>query len=52
MKDNLNIPSDYSQKLTLDDVKHLNWFKHIEKAVKLKGFYTCLLDNTKTLILP
>jgi hypothetical protein len=46
------IPTDYEQKYTLSEVDQLfgSWANTIKRIVEIKGFYTCMYDNKKTLI--
>jgi hypothetical protein len=43
-------PNDYEQKLKLSEVKSLNFYPIIEKIVNIAGWYSCMLNNKKTLI--
>jgi len=45
------LPTDYDQLLTLDDIKAWNFFKVIARIIDLKGYYTCTIDNAKTIII-
>ena len=44
------IPTDYDQKLTLKDIQNWNSFSLVKRIVEIKGFYTCMIEDKKTLI--
>ena len=48
----VKIPTDYEQKFNVNEIGDMfgSWSKTIKRIVELRGFYTCIYDNKKTLI--
>jgi len=44
-------PSDYDQLLTLDDILKWNCYRLIKRIIEIKGYYSCMLDSKKTVII-
>lgn len=44
------MPKDYEQLLHLSEIKNWNMYNMIERIVNIKGFYSCMYEDKKTVI--